>query len=468
MRRARGVPARRAPRRRVSCRGAAGQHARAPVLDRRLRAGGRHAGRAQFHASRCRPRARPHPHAVRLPGHRNVLPRATGRRTRARARRPVAGDGRRILRRDDRPLSRRPTGPRRARSGCTVLPDIHVRDQWRPEGGDLLPRARAAQQRDAGRAAADVEARRDLRTDAAVPLLRPADGAAAAADRRRRRGVASPLLGIGFPGGRAPLRRDHVLLRRQATGVHSRDAGARRRRRQHAARGLRQRGIGRRYRDLRAPLRLYRDRQLRLLGRLHHGAAHATDAARLARSRRQPVHRGDEPRHRAGMPARTLRRRGRAAQRQRGHRRTGQSRGRRAVRGLLEQPGGGGRASARTQLLEWRSRLPRRGGVFLFCRAQQRMAARRRREPLRDPDRAGAGAPPPGQRRRRVRGSRSAGRRPRDGGAATRARRLARHGAIRGLPRRAAGFRQQVEAVLRAHCSPSCRSPRPTRSSSAS
>jgi fatty-acyl-CoA synthase len=85
------------------------------------------------------------------------------------------------------------------------------------------------------------------------------------------------------------------------------------------------------------------DRQLRLVGRLHHRAAHAGNATRGPwASGRQPVRSVVlNPESGAECPRAVFDARWRADERQRGHRRAGEPRRTRsAVRGLLEQPGG--------------------------------------------------------------------------------------------------------------------------------
>ena len=102
-----------------------------------------------------------------------------------------------------------------------------------------------------------------------------------------------------------------------------------------------------------------------------------------------------------GVPAGAVRRRRRAAQRRGGDRRDRPPAGRRAVRGLLQEPRRRGRAGARRPGLVRRPRLPRRRRLLVLRRPHLRLAAGRRREPRCRADRAAAGAgSPPSSRSR--------------------------------------------------------------------
>ena len=72
-----------------------------------------------------------------------------------------------------------------------------------------------------------------------------------------------PVLGVALARRRAALRRDVHELHGQAACVSPRAAGARRRRRQHAAGRVRQRGLAGGRRRLRAPVRSRGDRRVR-------------------------------------------------------------------------------------------------------------------------------------------------------------------------------------------------------------
>ncbi len=166
--------------------------------------------------------------------------------------------------------------------------------------------------------------------------------------------------------------------------AHTREA---RRRRQHAAGGVRQRGHRTRHRRVRAAVRLPGGRQLRLQrvrrrrdarGRLPAGV----DRQGLSGCQRLP------PRHRDRMCDSGFRRARRAGQLRRRGRRAGQHLRRRAASPATTTTRRHRRADAARHVLVGRPGLPRRRRLDLPRRAHRRLDAGRRGEPRGGPDRA--------------------------------------------------------------------------------
>ena len=114
-------------------------------------------------------------------------------------------------------------------------------------------------------------------------------------------------------------------------------------------------------------------------------------------------------------PRRRLRRGRRAGQRRRGGRRAGQHLGRRFLHRLLQRRGGDRRTDAARHVLVGRPGLPRRRRLDLPGRPHRRLDARRRREPRGGPDRTHPPAAARHQPGRRVCRARRERRRPGDG-----------------------------------------------------
>ena len=93
--------------------------------------------------------------------------------------------------------------------------------------------------------------RRRLRLHAALPLERGPSGLGAVTGHAVRHRARAPVLGVGLVARHPPLRVDLLQLHRQAARVPPRATRTTRRRRQHAARRVRQRGFARGRRDVR-------------------------------------------------------------------------------------------------------------------------------------------------------------------------------------------------------------------------
>ena len=227
--------------------------------------------------------------------------------------------------------------------------------------------------------------------------------------------TAAEVLGVGHAARHPPLRRDDAHLHRQGPQLHPGHARAARRRRQPAAAGHRQRGVGPRHHGVRPPVRLHGARQLRLDRGHHHHPPGPVDAGGRARARPTRPSRCSTPR-----PGRSARRSAFGAD----GRPTNLDE---AVGEIVETAPTSGfegyykneeATSARFRdglVLVGRPGLPRRRRLAVLRRAVERVAARRRRELRR---RAGRGDRRPPPRRalgRRVRRARRPGRRPRDG-----------------------------------------------------
>ncbi len=180
-----------------------------------------------------------------------------------------------------------------------------------------------------------------------------------------------------FPQRHSSIRGHLHELRRQAAGVGARYPRAARRRRQPAARRLRQRGCRPRHRAIRAAVRLSRDGRVRLQrvrGHRGSGGRHPARVDRQGLGRRR-----DLPRRRRDRVCHSgIRRDGCAGQLRRSGGRTGQHHRRRRVRRLLQRPRRHQRADAPRHVLVRRSRLPRRRRMDLPCRTHRRLDARRR------------------------------------------------------------------------------------------
>ena len=243
-----------------ACRRAAGQYAGDAAVDGGGRARRIRAVRDQHDAPRRRPGRRHQ--AVRLPAG------ARRRRAHAAARRPRSGRCHRARRR----RARLPRGGRGGGTACAASrsrrrghrrDDLHVGHQRRPEGGAVRPRDGGDVRRQPGRAVRAHGRRRVLPVDAAVPLQR-GGGGLGGGDGVRRDDGAREVLAVAVPARHPPVRRHVHELRRQAAGTGAGHARAARRRRQHAAGGVRQRGHRARHRRVRAAIRVPRRGQLRL------------------------------------------------------------------------------------------------------------------------------------------------------------------------------------------------------------
>lgn len=217
----------------------------------------RHGRRHQPDATRCGAGARHHVH--RVPGDRDRdEPGALARRSRPRSlERPGAGGRRSVVRHGPRssPGCRSPRRGRRAERHVPLA--VHVGNQRCTQGGHHVARSARPRGHVDAHAHPTAAERRRLHLDAAVPLQRAVHGLGAQPGHRQHGCVAAHVLGVGLPARRASVRRHLLQLRRQAAGLHPRHPRATRRRRQHAALRLRQRGQRGRHRQLRPPLRLH-------------------------------------------------------------------------------------------------------------------------------------------------------------------------------------------------------------------
>ena len=222
-------------------------------------------------------------------------------------------------------------------------------------------------------------------------------GRLGAVDRRRRVGrrSADRFSASGWLARRPPLRRHLLQLHGQAARVHPRPARARRRRRQHVAGRVRQRGRAAGRRGVRATLRRPRHRRVRRDRGRARGQPRRRVAARarsVAPARACKIV-GDDGNE--NCPRADFDETGALIERRGVRRRDREHRGRRRVRGLLQQPrgerarprasAGTGRATSATST----TRLP------LLRRAQRRLDPRRRRELPGRPDRGRSLAPAP-------------------------------------------------------------------------
>ena len=222
----------------------------------------------------------------------------------------------------------------------------------------------------------------------------------------------------------------------------------RRRRRQHVARRVRQRGLAGGRRDVRAAVRL---EVIDAYGATEGGVAVNRDAEQragalgLAPDHVQIVDEdGNEKATRAARRARP------GAQRRRVRRRDRQHAGRRSVRGLLQQPRRNREDDALRVVLVGRPRLQGRRRLPVLRGPQRGLDPRRRRELPGRPDRGGAAARARCRARGGLRRPRRPGRRPGDGRPRPRRRRDVRSGRVRRVARRAGGDRAEVAAALRA------------------
>ena len=199
-------------------------------------------------------------HRLRAPRHRDRAPRPARRRGRASSPRDRlfvvddARSGTRAL----APYAGAPLPDVDGRPARHVHADLHVGHHRRAEGRAHEPRPAHRLRARTSPSMFGLGARRRLLLgDAALPLERGGRRASPNVDRvGRDRGAAPPVLGERLPPRRAQVRRHVLQLRRQAAHLHPRDARATRRRRQHVAHRVRQRGRAARHRPLRAPLRL--------------------------------------------------------------------------------------------------------------------------------------------------------------------------------------------------------------------
>ena len=307
-------------------RGAARQHAGLPLRVRRGGAGRGHGGRPQPDPGGRAPASRPRPHRRRPDPDRagaisTTWPASTSATVRARVSHRLLGRWRRRRRAStstprwsevlaEDPASRSMPTTRWAlifTSGTSGAPKAVICTQRR------LLRDRQPH----GHHHRDRPRRRRLHRDAAVPLER-GDGGLGAVDRGRGLGRAGPpIQRVGLPARRPPLRRHVVQLHGQAAVVPGGLARAPRRRRQHAARRVRQRGRTAGARRVRPALRRRGHRRLRL-----------DRGGRRPRARRAGETGGDGP----GRSLDPHRRRGREPSARRPVRRRGPAPQRRGVR----------------------------------------------------------------------------------------------------------------------------------------
>lgn len=239
--------------------GVPGEHRRTPVLVAGLRTGRDHLCRHQPDSTRLGPVPRHHVHRLRPPGRRRPPGAAAPRARRAAA----AGAGRRggVPRHRGGGRTRR-APPRRA--GRDPLADLHLRHHLRPQGRHLQPGPDGANRAHPGGATGSERRRHVLRGDADVPLQR-ADGRdrTRRGDRRHHR-AAAQVQRLVVPQRRAHLRGDVLQLCRQAPQLRPGHPAASRRRRQHLAHRLRQRGQRARHRGIRRTFRVPSHRRVRL------------------------------------------------------------------------------------------------------------------------------------------------------------------------------------------------------------
>ena len=279
------------------------------------------------------------PHRVPAPGHQPRLPPA-GRGPRPR---PGAAP-RRILVVDDPtgdlgPAAahrlRRAAGRRGRRRRSPTRPSTGVTEETLglllfTSGTSGAPKACLCSQGRLARIGADrgpdVRAhrrRRLLPVHAPLPLQRPDGRLGPGAGRRGHRRPAGAVQRLPVPGRRPALRGHLLQLRGQAALLHPGHPGAPRRRRQHPAPVLRQRGGRGRRGPVRRAVRLHRPGRLRVDRGRGGRPAHAGHPA--GRTGPGPARHDDRrPRDRRGVPPGRLRRPGSPAQRRGGHRRDGQ------------------------------------------------------------------------------------------------------------------------------------------------
>ena len=286
-----------------------------------------------------------------------------------------------------------PRRPRSTRLTTTTDPGIEpdVDTIWaliftcghvgRAEGGDLLAAPAARHRQPHGHDHGPRPRRRRLRVHAAVPLERGA-GRLGAVDRLRRvaSGLARSSRASRLARRRPPLRLDLLQLHRQA----ARRTSSRTPERPDDADNPLRVAFG----NEGSPevvdefARRFGVEVIDAYGATEGGVAVNRDAEERAGAlgqvgrRRQGRRRGRQreaarPRFDAARPARQ---RGRVRRRDRQHR------GRRAVRGLLQQPGGDREDDPLRLVLVGRPRLPRRRPLPLLRRPQRRLDPGRRRE----------------------------------------------------------------------------------------
>ena len=209
-----------------------------------------------------------------------------------------------------------------------------------------------------------------------------------------------------------------------------------RRRRQPVAGRVRQRGIARGRRRVLPPLRRRGDRRVRRDRGRRRGQPRRRAAAPARSGSRPSTSRSSTRTARRSRVAEFDDRRP-AAERGRLRRRDRQHRGRRSVRGLLQQHGGDREDDPLRLVLVGRPRLPRRRRLPLLRRPQRRLDPGRRRELPGRTDRGGAARRAGRRARGGVRRARRPGRRPGDGRPRAARRRGVRPDRVRALARRA-------------------------------
>ena len=166
--------------------------------------------------------------------------------------------------------------------------DLHVGHQRRSEGRSVRPRDGGDVRHEPGREVRTHRRRRLLPVDAVVPLER-GRGGLGGGDRVRGDDGAREVLAVAVPVRHPPLRRHVHELRRQAAGAGAGNARKVRRRRQHAAGGVRQRGHRTRHRRVREAIRLRGRRQLRVQRVRRRRDARGRDPAGIDRQGDIPV-----------------------------------------------------------------------------------------------------------------------------------------------------------------------------------
>ena len=159
---------------------------------------------------------------------------------------------------------------RRTHRRLPLHADLHLGHERPSQGGADHPREGDLPRAVPRRALRAHRRRRALRRDAAVPLERGHGGLGARARHRRSGGAPGEVLRLGVPGRRPPVRSDLRVVRRQAADLRPGHARASRRRREHAATRLRQRGRRPRHPRVRRAVRLPGGRRVRLDGERGH------------------------------------------------------------------------------------------------------------------------------------------------------------------------------------------------------
>ena len=277
-------------------------------------------------------------------------------------------------------------------------------------------------------------------------------------------GLARKFSRVGLAARRPPLRRDLLQLHRQAAGLPARAARAARRRRQPAAGRVRQRGLAPGGRRVRPALRRRGHRRVRRDRGRRRGEPRRRGARRRARAwcggGVKVVDDDGTEKPRARFDAD-----GRLVERGRVRRRDRQHRGRRPVRGLLQQPRGDREDDPLRLVLVRRPRLPRRGRLPLLRRPHRGLDPGRRRELPGRADRGRAASATPTSCSSAVYGVPDE-----SAGDQVMARLVLRDGAdvrpgrVRDVGRRPGRRRAEVAAALRARRCATRRPPAPTRS----